>query len=32
MLDILRDGIENVNVNLEYNWIGSKTIEKVEKE
>ena len=32
MLDILKYGIENLSVNLEYNWIGSKTIEKVEKE
>jgi len=32
MLDILRDGIENVNVNLEYNWISEKTIAKMEKE
>ena len=32
MLDILRDGIENVNVNLEYNLISDKTIAKMEKE
>ena len=32
MLDILKDGIENVNVNLEYNLINEKTIAKMEKE
>ena len=32
MLDILKYGIENLSVNLEYNWISDKTIAKVEKE
>ena len=32
MLDVLKYGIENVNVNLEYNLISEKTIAKMEKE
>ena len=32
MLDILKHGIANLNVNLEYNLIGDKTIAKVEME
>ena len=32
MLDILNYGIGNLSVNLEYNWIKNKTIEKMEKE
>ena len=32
MLHILQYGIENLNVNLEYNLISDKTIAKVELE
>ena len=32
MLDILKHGIENLKVNLEYNLISNKTVAKVEKE
>ena len=32
MLDILKHGIENLSVNLEYNLISEKTIAKIKKE